>query len=107
MSDKILSNIAVYNHDTYVHVSLTSESNVGMSFIMLIINQQLCLEIAISKFFKYGYGKYQNLHLANSINEAKNTQQTRSMWPKLTEPISNFQFFLALLYAYYVEAPCL
>ena len=30
MSENILSYIAVYNHDTCVHVSLTSESNVAM-----------------------------------------------------------------------------
>ena len=50
MSNNILSYIAVYNHDTYVHVSLTSASNVGMSPVMLIIHQHQHLEIAIWKF---------------------------------------------------------
>ena len=38
-----------------------------MSFLMLIINQHLSLEITILKFFNKCYGKYQNLHLANSV----------------------------------------
>ena len=42
----ILSNIAVYNCDIYVHVSLITEINVGV-----------CLEIAVPKFFNNGYGK--------------------------------------------------
>ena len=32
----ILSYIAVYNPDTYAHVSSASVSNAGMSFVMLI-----------------------------------------------------------------------
>ena len=67
----ILSYTAVYNRDTYVHVSSASVSNVGLSFIMFNINQHLLLEIAITKFFNNGYGKYQNLHSANSVNAAE------------------------------------
>ena len=64
----MLSYIAVYNCDTYVHVSSAS---VSISFFMLI-NQYLCLEIAIRKFFNNGYGKYRNHHSVNSINVAEN-----------------------------------
>ena len=46
----ILSYIAVYNHDTYVHVSSASVSSVGM----LIVKQHLHLEITIWKFFNNG-----------------------------------------------------
>ena len=68
----ILSCIAVYNHDTYVQVSSASVINVGISFVMIIINQHLRLEIAKHKFFKNGYGKYRILHSANSVNETEN-----------------------------------
>ena len=81
MSGNVLSNIAVNDQDTYVHVSLTSESSVGMPFVKLIINQHLHLEIAIWKFFNNGNRKYQNLHLANSVNAAEND----SVW-------TNWQF---------------
>ena len=37
----IQSYIAVYNNDTYVHVSSASVSNVGMSFVMLKIKKYL------------------------------------------------------------------
>ena len=66
----ILSYIAGYNCDTYVHVSSASVSNVGMSFLISIIKQHL--EIAIQKFFNNGYRKYRNLHSTNSINAAEN-----------------------------------
>ena len=68
MSDDVLSYIAVYNRDTYVHVSLTSESDVGMTFIISIIkNQHLHLEIAIWKFFNNGYGKYRNQNIGQGL----------------------------------------
>ena len=54
----ILSYIAIYNRDTNEHVSSASVSNVGMSFVMLIIKQHLRLEIAMRKFFNIGYGNY-------------------------------------------------
>ena len=72
----IMSNIAVYNRDTYAHVSSTSVSNVGMSLVMLKIKQHLrlevALEVAIQKFFNKDYGKYWDLCLANSINVDEN-----------------------------------
>ena len=49
------SHTAVYNHDTYVYVKITNESNVVMSFVMLIINQHLHLEILIWNFFNRSY----------------------------------------------------
>ena len=49
-------------------LSLTSESNVCIKNIMMIIKQHLRLEIAVWKLFNNGYGKYRNLRLANSIN---------------------------------------
>ena len=67
-----MSNIAVYNRDTYAHVSSASVSNVGMSFVMLKIKQHLRLEVAIEKFCNKDYGKYWDLHLANSINADEN-----------------------------------
>ena len=60
----ILSYIAVYDRDTI--------SNVGMSFVMLIINQHLHLEIVVRKFFNNGNGKYWNLRLVNSLNVTEN-----------------------------------
>ena len=69
----ILSYIAVYNRASYEQVSSASVINVGISFIMLIINQHLCLEVAKWKFFHDGYGKCQNLNSANSINGTENT----------------------------------
>ena len=53
----LLSFVAVYNRDIYAHMRSASVSNVGMSFITLIISQQLHLEIPIQKFFNNGYGK--------------------------------------------------
>ena len=43
-----------------------------MSFVMLIINQHLHLDVAILKFFNNGYGKYQNLCSTKSVNAAEN-----------------------------------
>ena len=69
----ILSYIAVYNCDNkYAHISLASKSNAGMLFVMLIINQNLHLEIAIWKFSNNGYGKYQKLCSANFGNTTEN-----------------------------------
>ena len=68
----ILSYIAVYNCEIHVHVSSASVINVSISFVMLIINQHLCLGIAIWKFFNNGYGKKRDLHSANSINVTEN-----------------------------------
>ena len=68
----ILSYIAIYNRDTNEHVSSASVSNVGMSFVMLIIKQHLRLEIAMRKFFNIGYGNYWNLCWAKSLNAAEN-----------------------------------
>ena len=68
----ILSYTAVYNHDTYAHVSWASVSNVGMSFIMLIIKQHLHLKIATWKIFNNGYRKYWNLLSTNSVNATEN-----------------------------------
>ena len=55
-----------------MQVSSASVSNVGISIFTLIINHNLSLEIAKQKFFENGYGKYQNLHLANSVNLTEN-----------------------------------
>ena len=68
----ILSYVAVYNRDTYAHVSSASVSNVCISFIMLKIKQHLYLEVAIPNFFKKDYRKFQNLRPADSVNAAKN-----------------------------------
>ena len=51
----ILSYIAVYNHDTYMHVSSAKVGMVGMSLVMVKIKQHLHLEIAIWKFFNNDY----------------------------------------------------
>ena len=63
----ILSYIAVYNHDVYVHVSSASVSNIGMSFVVLKKKQHLPLEVAVPKFFNKDYGKYRNLRTTNSV----------------------------------------
>ena len=68
-----------------MQVSSASEINVGISFI-------ICYEIAKRKFFKNGYGKYQNLHSANSLNLIKTDMANPSMQPKMTGLIGNFQF---------------
>ena len=53
MSDNTeLYNMAVYNSATYAQVNSANVIYVGISFIMLIINQNLHLEIAIQKFGK-------------------------------------------------------
>ena len=64
--------IAIYKRDLHVQVSSASVINVGISFVMLKINQHLRLEIAIRKFFNNGYKKYQNLLWASSVNAAEN-----------------------------------
>ena len=51
---------------SYAHVRAASVSNVGMSFVMLIIKQHLHLETAIQKFFSNVFGQYRTLHLASS-----------------------------------------
>ena len=38
-----MSYIAIYNPDTYLHVSSASVSNVGMSFVILILYSKTCV----------------------------------------------------------------
>ena len=87
----ILSYIAVYNRDIYAHVSSTSVSNVGLLFVMLKIKQHLSLEVAMRKFFKV-YGKYRDVHSANSINAVEHDSANHGHAAKMTGPIGNFQF---------------
>ena len=80
-SDNILSYIAVYNRDTYVQVSLTSESNVGMSFDKVIINKHSAFGNCNNKIILQWLQKIKKSPLginvakndsANSVNAAKN-----------------------------------
>ena len=80
------------NHLTYASLALNprSVSNVGMSFVRLIIKQNLCLEIAMWKFLNMGYRKYRNLCLANSV--AKNDCILRKSGQKWLNLMAIFSF---------------
>ena len=67
-----MSYIAVYCCNAYAQVSSASVIKVGISILMIIINQHLYLEITKLKFFKNFYGKYWNISSPNSVNVTEN-----------------------------------